>query len=581
MKSVIKKAMRAFAMQNAVKFGGKATPGAVLGKIFGQYPDEKKNAQEIQKEIQQTIQEVNTMTLAQQEAELIALTEELPELLDVKERDQKQLKPLENAEQGKVVMRFEPSPSGPLHVGHAYALMLNYLYCKKYNGKIILRIADTNPDNIDKNAYQMIEQDFKWLCSDLKYGCYVQSDRMEMYYEWALKLLEEGYAYACTCEQEEFRTKAQQMVDCPCRKLGKEERLKRWHRMLITPEEGKPGEEGYEQGDIAIRLKTDMHHKNPAMRDFPLLRINDEPHPRQGKKYRVWPLLNFAVAVDDHEMGMTHVLRGKDHYDNTKRQEYIFNYLKWKMPEYIHVGRINFEGLRLKTTETRHAIAEGKFTGWDDVRLPFIRALKRRGYQPPAFAKYAESVGVTMVDKKVNATEFFKAINAFNKEVIDEKTDRLFFIHDPVAVTIHTAPECRVELDKHPEKRKGGRVFKTKEDFFLAKTDYDIIQNSTEKDIIRLMDCLNFVKKGNRLVFHSLDYDTYKQSGKLIIHWLPKEQEVVEVEMLMPDASRMTGVGESRVNDLKVGDIIQFERTGFCRLDEKQGKRYSFVFLHR
>ncbi|HIH47908.1 TPA: hypothetical protein HA297_06475 [Candidatus Woesearchaeota archaeon] len=252
MKSVIKKAMRAFAMQNAVKFGGKATPDAVLGKIFGQYPDEKKNAQEIQKEIQQTIQEVNTMTLAQQEAELIALTEELPELLDVKERDQKQLKPLENAEQGKVVMRFEPSPSGPLHVGHAYALMLNYLYCKKYNGKIILRIADTNPDNIDKNAYQMIEQDFKWLCSDLKYGCYVQSDRMEMYYEWALKLLEEGYAYACTCEQEEFRTKAQQMVDCPCRKLGKEERLKRWHRMLITPEEGKPGEE------FELRLELKM-----------------------------------------------------------------------------------------------------------------------------------------------------------------------------------------------------------------------------------------------------------------------------------------------------------------------------------
>ena len=156
MKSVIKKAMHAFAIQNAVKFGGKATPGAVLGKIFGQYPDEKKNAQEIQKEIQQTIQEVNTMTPAQQEAELIALTEELPELLDVKERDQKQLKPLENAEQGKVVMRFEPSPSGPLHVGHAYALMLNYLYCKKYNGKIILRIADTNPDNIYKNSYQII-----------------------------------------------------------------------------------------------------------------------------------------------------------------------------------------------------------------------------------------------------------------------------------------------------------------------------------------------------------------------------------------------------------------------------------------
>ena len=574
MKGVIKRAIKAYALQNAIKFEGKANPGGVIGKIFGQYPDEKKHAKDIQKEVMTTIKEVNALSLKEQEDALAKLQEEHPDALAAPtKKEKKKLKDLANVKEN-VVMRFEPSPSGPLHIGHAYALMLNYAYTKKYGGKVILRIADTNPANIDPNAYTLIEQDFNWLCDDIEHETLVQSDRMEMYYEFALRLLDEGHAYACTCTGDEFRESAKLKTECPCCNNGEKENVKRWKKMFKTKAEG-----GFDQGEIVIRLKTNMKHNNPAMRDFPLLRIAEDEHARQGKKYRVWPLLNFAVAIDDHEMGLTHVLRGKDHYDNTKRQEYIFDYLKWDKPEYIHIGRINFEGLRLKTTDTRASIASGEFTGWTDVRLPFIQALKRRGYQPHAFAKYAESVGTTMVDKKVQASEFFKAINAFNKEIIDEASHRYFFIHDAVEVTVKGAPKQQVELDLHPDKKKGGRPFKTAEEFFISKDDADQFQDG---NMIRLMDCLNFVKKGDTFTFDSREYEKYQEAkGKQIIHWIPQQHDIVEAEIIMPDTVRLSGIAEQGVGKLRVGDIIQFERKGFCRLDEKMGKRCVFVFLHK
>src|SRR3989344_231441 len=158
----------------------------------------------------------------------------------------------------------------------------------------------------------------------------VQSDRMEIYYKYASKLIEELHAYVCTCPQEMFQENSKKGIPCECRDRGRHENEKLWGQMLN-------GE--LEEGDAVVRLKTDINHPNPAMRDFPLLRINESEHSRQGRKYRVWPLLNFAVAIDDHDMALTHVLRGKDHFDNTKRQKYIFDYLGWTHPEYIHIGR--------------------------------------------------------------------------------------------------------------------------------------------------------------------------------------------------------------------------------------------------
>ncbi len=573
MNTRIERTIRNFALQNAARYNGKATPGNVISKVLGQFPEIAKDKKEITILVERAtsiVNEINGLNLDQQVREL---EKHAPDLLEKKVK-KKELKPLPNAEKGKVVMRFEPSPSGQLHVGHAYALMLNYAYCKEYDGKLILRIADTNPENIDPTAYEMIPEDFKWLCPDVPNEIRVQSDRMETYYLNALRLIEEGHAYVCTCPAESFAELKLHTAECPCRKLSVKENEARWKKMFA----------GYAEGEAVVRLKTDINHKNPAMRDFPLLRINDNEHARQGKKYRVWPLMNFAVAVDDHEMGMTHVIRGKDHYDNTKRQNYIYDYLKWKKPEYLHLGRINFSGLRLSTSETRRAIEKQEYQGWDDVRLPFLRALRRRGYQPEAFKKYAVSVGATMVDKTIEAGEFFKSLNAFNKEIIDPAAWRLFFIKEPVEIKIENAPKQTIELDLHPEHRKGGRILHTHDHFLVVHEDFEKIKLLPDGALVRLMDCLNFiVKKAHgkeHFVFDGTDYEKYKRHGKLIIHWLPAGKELVAVQVRMPDGTSVTGVGEKKMDELKEG-VVQLERFGFCRLEEREKGTAVFCYAHR
>jgi len=557
--------IRKYALQNAAMHEGKANAGNVLGRVLAEDPSLKARIAKVKEEVELIVKEVNSFSLDVQTKEL---KERFPELLEKKEAPKKELKPLENVD-GKVVMRFEPSPSGPLHIGHAYVLGLNHLYTMRHKGKLILRIADTNPGNIDPFSYDAIPEDAKWLCGGKVDEVVVQSDRMQLYYDYALKLLEQGHAYICACSQEEFKGYSLRKEDCPCRALPPGENLKRWHKMFTE----------YHPGDAVMRLKTDMRHKNPAMRDFPLMRVHEDEHARQGTKYRVWPLMNFSVSVDDIDMGVTHVLRGKDHADNAKRQEFIYNYMKHAIPQTMFVGRINFTGMEVSCSKTRPLIEAGTYTGWDDIRLPFLLALRRRGFQPGAFLKYAEEVGVTLNDKSVSKEEFFSAINAFNREIIDPKSYRYFFVEDPVEVTIEGAPvREEVELDLHPDNKKGGRWFRTHDRFYLAFADIALMEDGA---LYRLMDCLNFKKVGKRFVFDSLDYGRYKEQGKRIIHWLPVQKDLAAVEVVMDDNSVRKGLGEPGMEDIEMGQIVQLERFGFCRLDEDSAGKKVFWWTHR
>ncbi|MFO8016778.1 MAG: glutamate--tRNA ligase [Candidatus Woesearchaeota archaeon] len=567
--------IRKYALQNAFRYG-KADPGKIIGKVLGEKPELKEKAKEVMVRIRDVVGSVNSMQKEEIEKELKSLA---PELTEKKREEKKGLPELKNAgdDQGKgpcVVMRFEPSPSGPLHLGHSYVLALNSEYCRKYSGKLVLRIADTNPGNIDPVSYTRIPEDAGWLTDGNISEVVVQSDRMDSYYSRALEMIEQGHAYVCTCTAEGFREFSNNRQECPCRKNTPEHNVKLWHKMF----------DGFAEGEAVLRMKTDMKHKNPAMRDFPLMRINDEEHPRQGKKYRVWPLMNFSVAVDDHDMAMTHIIRAKDHADNAKRQEFIQHAMGWNVPQTQFVGRINFIDLELSSSKTRKRIDEGEFTGWDDIRLPFLMALRRRGYQPGAFVKYALDVGVSLSDKKVSNDEFFKALNAFNKEIIDPSAMRYFFVEDPVEVRIEGAPEQRIELDMHPDNREGGRIFNTKDRFYIARQDLESIK---EGELVRLMDCLNFRMEGQgddaRLVFDSPDYERYRKEGRRIIHWLPAERkdDLFETAVAMPDGSVREGLGEQWMKGIKEGDIVQLERFGFCRLDEEQGNKLKFWFAHK
>ena len=558
----ISAAIRRYALENAVKFNGKANPNALIGRIMGDFPEARQNGKEILAAINTIVAEVNLLSLEQQQVDFQQLA---PELLNKKPQEKRKgLPELKNVNitHHEVVLRFEPSPSGPLHVGHAYVLGLNTLYARKYDGQLILRIADTNSGNIYTPAYDLIPEDGLWLTDKNITQFIIQSDRLDLYYNYALKLIDLGGAYMCTCTAEEFKECITQKTECPCRQKNVNENVKDWHKMFTQ----------YKQGDAVMRLKTDVTHKNPALRDFPLFRINEDEHPRQAKKYKVWPLMNFAVSVDDHDTGVTHILRAKDHADNAVRQKMIFKYFNWSVPETIFVGKINFKDLNVSCSKTKPLILDGTYEGWDDIRLPFIPALRRRGYQPEAFMRYAEEVGVTLSDKSVSKEEFFKTIDHFNKEVLEKKSNRYFFVPAPVKIKVEKAPEQQITLDLHPDLRKGGRSFFTKDTFYLPSTD--ILEDGKE---YRLMDCLTFKFSNGRCMFTSK-----KLEGKpKIIQWISDDKHNVNVEIRMSDNSLIQGLGEPSLENLSEGDEVMFVRFGFCRLDKIEGDVYKFWFTHK
>lgn len=308
MKSLETKA-RAYALKNAIAYEGKARAGSVISALFneGLKPEEVKK---YAKEINVIVNSVNKLSLDQQKEEFEKLEKTVSE-----RHGREGLPALPGAKKGKVIMRFAPSPSGPFHIGHALTASLSFLFVKKYGGKFYIRIEDTNPENIYPPAYKLIEKESKWLFGKLP-KIVIQSDRMKLYYALAEKLLKKDVAYVCTCAQERFKRFVDEKKECPCRPNSIEENLLRWKKML--------NKKGYGEGEAVLRFKSGMQDKNPAMRDFPLARVNLTKHVKQGHKYRVWPLMNLAVTADDMDMKMTHIIRAKDHRENAERQKRIY-----------------------------------------------------------------------------------------------------------------------------------------------------------------------------------------------------------------------------------------------------------------
>lgn len=396
----LEKKARAYALKNAIAYGGVARQGSVISSLFneGLKPEEVKK---YGKQISEIILEVNKLSKEDQEKEFKKLESK------VHHRDAREgLPELPGAKKGKVIMRFAPSPSGPFHVGHALTGSLSYLFVKEYGGKLYVRIEDTNPENIYPKAYEMIKKESAWLFPGAE--ILIQSDRMKIYYDLAEKLIKKKAAYVCTCTQDGFKKLADSQKDCPCCKLSVKENSERWKKML--------DKKGFAEGEAVLRFRSGMKDKNPAMRDFPLARINLQEHVRQKKKYRVWPLMNLAVAADDIDLKMTHIIRAKDHRDNAERQKkiYVALGLQKKVPWTSFLGRIKFKDMELSASQMRKDIDAGKYSGWDDEKLPTIAALMKK-YEPSAFWKLSERIGLSENDKVMDRKEFFELLDTFNK----------------------------------------------------------------------------------------------------------------------------------------------------------------------
>ncbi len=547
------------ALQNAVK--NKAVPraGAVLGSVMGAHPELRSQAKEINAMLPAILAKVEALSAEEREAQLRELNPEAIEKMHEKKERIHELPTLPDAE-GGVVMRFAPNPSGPLHLGHARASVLNDYYVKKYDGKFYYRVEDTDPKRVDPEAYDMVSEDLKWLGIGITDVVY-QSDRFEIYYDLARELIKLGGAYMCDCDNAEFRDLKLKKQACPCRDLSVEENLKRFDDMLA----GK-----YEEGQITMRVKTDIAHPDPAVRDFAAMRVLKEPkHPRKPEIF-VYPLMNFSVAVDDHLLGMTHVIRGKDHIANTRRQEYIYNYFGWKMPYFYHYGRMSIAGLELSTSGMRKGINEGLYTGWDDIHLGTLRALARRGIQAEAVRGAVVDIGMGDTDISFSWENLFAA----NKAIIDADADRYFFVPDAVEVTVSGAPEMTAHAPVYPNKpERGERLLPFTGKVLLPRAEVE------KGGMLRLKDLFNIRMTGDSTAEYAGESLAEARKEKApIIQWLPAEK-AAPCSLLTPEGMQ-EGFAEPEVLNYE-GKIVQFERVGFAKIDAVENGKAVAYHTHR
>ncbi len=528
-----------YVVLNALKYG-KPNEKAVIGKVIAENPEFKKNIKELIEIIRECIDEFNKLNDKEREKLFELYKEEKGE-----KRKEISLPPLELAEKGKVVMRFAPNPNGPATLGSARGIVVNGEYTKMYNGKFIVRFDDTDPRTKRPmiEAYDWYLEDIEWLGYKPDEVIYA-SKRIPIYYEYIERLIEMGKAYACFCKREEFKKYRDSGIECPHRNLEPEKSLEVWEKML---------EGAYNEGEVVIRIKTDMKHKDPAIRDWVAFRIIYEEHPLVGDRYHVYPTLDFESAIEDHICGITHIIRGKDLMDSERRQRYIYEYFGWRYPYVKHWGRVNIHEIgKLSTSHLKKEIELGKYEGWDDPRLPTLRALRRRGFEPEAIKRFFIALGVGENDVSIS----LKNLYAENRKIVDPKANRYFFVWDPVEIEIDLPEEIEVELPLNPfkgskRKLKGERIV------YITKDDYERFKGK----VVRLKDFCNIVLD-KRAEFISYQIKDAKK-GKNIIHWLPKSFAIPC--KVIGEVSKEGFVEKNVLED--VGKVVQFERFAFCKIE--------------
>ncbi len=540
--------IRKYALFNAIEHDGVAQPKSVVGRILSEHPEMRANVQALNSEVAFVVEKINKMSLNQQRSELDKMGGYAP----VKRAEKKGLPDLELGRE-KFVVRFAPNPDGALHVGNARPAILSDEYAKKYNGKMILRFDDTDPKVKvpEKRFYKWIKEDLKWL--KIKWSQEIMaSKRFTIYYKIADKLVSIHAAYVCTCE-EKWKKYRDAGKSCPCRFNDVKTNTKLWKKMLSHK---------FKEGEAVLRIKTDMAAKNPAVRDWPAMRIVDKPKHPTVKKY-VWPLYNFASGIDDHLLNVTHIMRGQEHSTNEVKQRYMYQHLGWNYPNVITLGRLSMSDMVLSKTLIREGIERHKFMGWDDSRVATLRAFRRRGFQPEALRQIIIDIG----PKPSDITVSFENLAAYNRKIIDKEANRYFFIPNPKRIVVKGLKTKKLNVPLHPEQKRGFRSFSLTETFYIDDKDFEAYKGLE----VRLKDLAN-IKLGNISKYTGTELKALPK-----IQWVPAKN--VPVRVLMP-TGEIKGYGEVNLSKVKVGSEVQFERFGFVRIEKIVKSGINAVFTH-
>ena len=555
-------AVRKYALQNAVEYAGQGQVGSVLGRLLSEREDFRSMAKQLRGLVETEVAAANSLA---ETRGLRHVREELertaPEVLErEKHRKVEGLKELPG-DTSQVVLRFAPNPNGPLTLGHSRGVVINSEYAKMHEGKVVLRFDDTDtrvkpalPD-----AYEWIEDEYEWLAGRPADVIVRASERMPVYLKHAERMITEGFGYVCRCSAENFRRFREDKQDCPCRDRGAVESLSDWKSM-------NGGQ--MQDGEAVVRVKTDMTLPNPALRDWPALRIQHAPHPLVGDRYKVWPLLDFQSAIEDYEQGVTHIIRGKDLMDSTRKQILLYEHFGWEYPEPLYWGRVKIHEFGgFSTSQMRTSIESGDYEGWGDLRLPTLKSLRRRGFSAQALRDFWIDLGLSQKDISIS----MQTIESFNSSLIDSSAERRSFVASPVSIKLRGAEEHRVLAPRHPD----GMIPGFRE---LELTDSISIQASDlGPSKVRLKEFADIEINGDVATVESFE----RSDERPIIHWVPTEI-AREAELATPTGAELvTRTGVIEDFELVVGKTYQLERVGFATLEGlSEGGVAKLVWLH-
>ena len=545
------------ALANAVRHGGRSDVGAVVSKVLGEFPEMRTRAQEVARGAKETVARVNSM---KEHEQVSLLRAKYPDYDAQKEQEGRVgLPPLPGAERGKASFRLPPEPSGYMHIGHAMSFTINYEYRVKYDGHLWLRFEDTNPRKVTKAYYESFKHGISWLGIKWDEEKNVSEDTEEIY-EYGGRLISDGRAYACSCPAEKVKRLRFEGVECEHRQRSVEENSAIWDGMLARK---------YGEGEMVIRLRGDMKSLDHSLRDPNLFRVIDHPHPVTGTRYVVWPTYDLANAVEDELCGITHVLRSSEFH--TDLQQLLRDALGFRRPTVIQFSRYNFKGTPVAKRLLRPLVEKGLVEGWDDPRMPTVEGVRRRGIIPETLRQFTLQVGYTKSEHEFDWSLLF----AVNRKLLDPVSRRVYFVPDPVAVSVVGAPARSVRIAFHPTAELGERNIETGDEFYLPKSDLGAMK---EGDVFRMMELYNvrLLRGGTKPELEFAGDDLNRETRK--VQWVTNRNRRVKVltpGVLFNDAGEFNsesllvteGLAEEASSTIEEGEIVQFPRFGFCRLD--------------
>ncbi|MBI4725951.1 glutamine--tRNA ligase/YqeY domain fusion protein [candidate division TA06 bacterium] len=510
----------------------------------------------------------------------------------------------------RVHTRFPPEPNAYLHIGHAKAIWIDYGIAQEFGGLFNLRFDDTNPAKEEQEFVDAIIEDVKWIGADFGDRLFFASDYFEQMYQWAVDLIKKGKAYVCDLSAEEVTwhrgTLSGPGKNSPGRDRSVEENLDLFQRM-------RQGE--FPDGSRTLRAKIDMAHPNLNMRDPVMYRILNKEHHRQGDKWQIYPMYDWAHCLEDSIEGITHSLCSLEYEDHRPLYDWFLDQLGIYHPRQIEFARLNMNHTVMSKRKLVELVKQGLVDGFDDPRLPTIAGLRRRGYTPQAIKNFCERIGVAKRDSLVD----YALLEHYIREELNRTAPRVMAALKPLKVVIENYPAGQsemIECDNNPEDPAAGkRQVPFGRELYIEQEDFS---DNPPKGFFRLspgqevrlkhayyITCREAVKDGaGNMVELRCSYDPQTKGGdspdgrkvKSTLHWVSAAHAVSgEVRLYQQLFSDPAPTPESPVNlnsltvlkdcklepglkEAKPGEKYQFLRQGYFCVDSRNSTKDKLVF---